>query len=977
MGRQAPMVTSNFGPTQGCGCVPKAGGCGCSAPLGEQPSPAPPPADLSAPRAKKGVQRLQGPPAVLHALTRRWRQLALLSPRCTFYERHEVVDRDGRIVERSERGEPFVFRRALGLVPIDPNEPFLDDGAMVSQTSLGYTDAQGRWHRVVRYQRHPGPESGRLVAQREAQPPLTIEQQRRLLTRLLQEQLDPVPVAILLRDQQPTARLPSRTQTGLAFHERHRADTLTPRRRALRAENHQRRLREAGTFKAWIRSIGGRVTYHATLYGSLLSARIPRRHLSALLARPEVAGVEPRAMDTQGEYTSSTEYLCSNLPSRLRYRDEPETCDFFSSGGVIYAPSAYLDAVNAATGVMDYLNAGYNGYIDGGLSNWGHRPGSSPENDPTLTYGVRDGTPLEVNHPAFKWAGRSRFLYYLRVLEGTEEHHADAADAGLDDVEVIPESRIATISPVKDTETDGHATRCAAIAMANSTFGEDPDLITAEQRQARSGVARKVSGLAAVGNVQTYEMLDSINSGFKLGFGAYGEPYEGIDVISSSQKEGHGASIPGATRDGGDLRCPSEEDARGLDYGSRHIVFAFTNDGLVFAKAGGNDHDVMGVCIGDSGVPIEVSPPGASPAAISSSALDNTRLTAAQIQSADTLRNSSCRDMTLDERSYPLLTVPSQTCGVAGTALDMHGQIESYEHHGQTSATAPRVAGSALIFKHWYLAQYGSIANTAGHIIVNLLNFADGFAKVERSGLRASVPYEGWGLGRLGLRLYPSAGDTSGPTWGTTSRAVVSGVSWMIDITGGSGSLPSGVRHLRITAWWLEVNTGDHEIKADIQLILIYRDKAGDGIVDYVKSDKEHVLRMQYDRDDATFDCPPGAGPVYLILYAPTVPDEARSSYATGGYCYSWRVIHISWFWETGEDPTRINCEPVGVATSGRCSSTVGGGGDPYSFTGTESPELRAMRASSDAAVCGALRISTGLGGIGTSPVFEAGRRSE
>ena len=134
---------------------------------------------------------------------------------------------------------------------------------------------------------------------------------------------------------------------------------------------------------------------------------------------------------------------------------------------------------------------------------------------------------------------------------------------------------------------------------------------------------------------------------------------------------------------------------------------------------------------------------------------------------------------------------------------------------------------------------------------------------------------------------------------------------------------------------------------------------------------------MQYDRDDATFDCPPGAGPVYLILYAPTVPDEARSSYATGGYRFPWRVIHISWFWETGEDPTRIYCEPVGVATGGRCSSAVGGGGDPYSFTGTESPELRAMRASADAAVCGALRISTGLGGIGTSPVFEAGRRSE
>lgn len=891
------------------------------------------------------------------------RQLALLSSRCTFYERHEVVDRAGHVVERFERGEPFIYRRAQGRVPIDPDAPFLDDGGAVSQTAVGYTDRQGCWHRVVLYQRHPGPPRGTLKESHERLPPLSPAQQKKILARLLQEQDGLVPVAILLRDQRPAPCLPSRAQTGLAFTELNRTDTITPRRRRLRAENQQRRAQEARPIQRWIQSVGGIVGHHATLYGSLLSARVPRQHLAALLARPEVAGVEPRVLDAESEDGITLSYLCTNAPARASDRDEPECArtSYDSSGGLVVA-AAFMDAVNAATGVLDYVNAGYTGLIGGGLANWSHQPFFTHKESPTLTYGIVDGTRMEFNHPGFlKW-GRSRFLFRLRADtdvdddgDGVVEH---GEDAGIDEIQVQGEDRIAGLSYVTNPEK-GHATRCAAVAMANSNTGGDPALTTTDAREARSGVARQVSGLAAGNHVQIYELLDVVNSG-RLGDGEDGEPLEGIDVISSSGKEGHGEKTAG------DVRCASDEDARGLDYSSMHVVYAFSNDQVVFTKAGGNDHLALGSC----DVPVEVSPPGASPAAISSSALDTSGMTAAEIQDVDALRSDSSRDLTLDGRSYPSLAAVSQVCGCPGTALDNVGGRDSYEHHGQTSATSPRVAGTALIFKHWYLEQYGSIANTAGQIIVNTLHFADGFNKPG-----VAPPYVGWGLGRLRVRLYSDAQDDTGPRWGTTSRVVWTGAAHMIDLTAGAGTLPKGVRHLRVTAWWLEVNTGFEEIKSDIRLSLTYRDGAGGWVTDQVASGSEHVLRLQYDRDDETFPCPP-SGVVLLQLHGRDVPKEARSRFGPEGAMLNWRTVHVAWFWETGEDPTEIACGAVPVPKDDRCGGAAGGTeADVYAFKGPESAKLRSLRMDTEAAVRGAARIATGLaGGVGTGPVWEAWR---
>jgi len=909
--------------------------------------------------------------------------------RCTVYERHEVVNLQGQIVERHERGDPFVFRKGLGRVPINAQDPFLDDGSGLSQTTLGYSDAQGRFHRVVRHERHPGPPPGLTMCGQERPALLSAEQQRRILSHLMQDQQDSVPVAILLRDRQLAHRLPARGQTGLAFLERHRADTLGPLRRRLRAENQQQRLREAAPFKAWIRSIGGRVTHHATLYGSLLSAQIPRRHLKALLARPEVVHVEPRVFDSQGEGGVTTSYLCSNLPTRLNGRDEPDCIPKIHSDGTLEVAGAYLDAVNAATGALAYADAGYTGLTAGGLANWGHHPWFTSKQKATLTYGIRDGDPMDVNHPAFLWYGRSRFIFRL---DASSDDLSDGSgggeeDAGTDDILVKVEADIAGITTPDDDE--GHATRCAAVAMANSTLRGDSALTSADAREARTGVARLVSGLAAIRHVQTYEMLDVIHSGTRMGTDEDGDPFEGIDVISSSYKEGHGSVQVGKANNGGDLRCPSEDDARGLDFSSMHIVYAFQNDQVVFTKAGGNDHGVIYAnCTEPGDAASEVSPPGASAAAISSSALDTATFTATEIQAADRLRDDSDRETTPDQRSYPLLASPAQTCGCAGTSKDLYGRDESYELHGQTSATAPRVAGSALIFKHWYLEQYGSIANFAGRIIVNILNFADGYALGSlgaHHGIgRVDPPAPGWGLGRLRLRLYSDAQNDSGPHWGTTSRGVYTGAWSSIDLTDGAGTLPVGIRHLRITAWWLEVNTGVDaagvaEPKSEIDLYLSYKDSTGAWVTDTVGTSTEHVLRMQYDRDDTTFSCPP-SGEVYLSLYARSVPMEQRSSVSAGGPTYAMRVVHVAWLWELGEDPTTITCPGAGATVSTRCGTSVpdpsgGDSGDISSLTAEDSADLHAARLAAERVLRDTLRIATGLApSAGCGPCFEARR---
>jgi hypothetical protein len=235
----------------------------------------------------------------------------------------------------------------------------------------------------------------------------------------------------------------------------------------------------------------------------------------------------------------------------------------------------------------------------------------------------------------------------------------------------------------------------------------------------------------------------------------------------------------------------------------------------------------------------------------------------------------------------------------------------AYNAFGATSAAAPAVAGAIAMFKHWYLDNHGGgVANQPGRLMSNILNFATG--KVYRgrgpsSGL-VEPPADGWGLGVLRMRLFEDG--YMGSPWrrGTVSATLGSADSMVVAIGEGDESrVPRDLSRLRITAWWLEVNTGQSEAKASFRFYLMRRGVFGDWrMVGHVFPAEDGVARIQYECFGYG-DSPPPAGSVFLIVYASSVPTEVRNAKR------STRSVYVSWFYERGEDPSIIRCGNTGT----------------------------------------------------------------
>ena len=72
--------------------------------------------------------------------------------------------------------------------------------------------------------------------------------------------------------------------------------------------------------------------------------------------------------------------------------------------------------------------------------------------------------------------------------------------------------------------------------------------------------------------------------------------------------------------------------------------------------------------------------------------------------------------------------------------------------------------------------------------------------------------------------------------------------------------------------------------------------------------------------------------------------------------------LYVAWFWERGADTTEIVCDTSMVSSSDRCSDSVildDDDVDIYSFTSSESTDLRKSRVTLDASIRETLKIAT------------------
>lgn len=735
-------------------------------------------------------------------------------------------------------------------------------------------------------------------------------------------------LALFLRDEELLPPIPSRAVLGDAETRKavRRLAELRQERHAIRST---KRTLWALPVRHWIEGLGGRVRAFSVRI-NVLYVTIPSSELEEVLADPRVRDVSLEGLPAGRPDALSPTYLCTGLPSLYYARppDDPE-CDVAST-----TVEGFLDGKVAAMGGLQYTDAGYDGSgssAAGGLSTWSEdweSTGGTFSLVPHLTLAVVDGTRPDPRHPAFKSAyGSFRCKYFVSEAGDiyTEANFPTYGGFG-------SPPRVIDLRP-----TEGHGTSVAGCAIGSVVDGQDARVPTGDYAMARSGVARRALAVfSAMSIPETLDLLIPQTTTVELDGSRYTyttTPIDGVDVMvdctnrsDNSTNENYG---PLTAEGYYPYPCPSDDQARGIDATSLALVDAYLDDALVYVKSAGNTHDTRSGaaatrCVDGDSAPYEVSCPGASPVAVSVGALKNGDLSPSQMQESAELYAASAGIGTPDGRSYPLLVSVNTACGtpasrvldLASGSLDVLEFQQIYKSFGATSGATPMVGGATLLFKHWYLANHGAdCANSPGRLISNILNFADGVAYDAWSGgSRTSVPSSPWGLGRFVMRLFET--EAMGGDWlrGTASKTLTDGMKTDWVSLGGDTDIPvpRDARRLRITIWWVEVNTGEGEVKADLWAYLFHDAGGTFELLDYRNSGGECVMRMQYDCHDSVYDAPPHGVLKLLLSVSGAMPAEVRGGNQTS------RTLYVSWFWETGDDMSRVDVSACG--TSDACS---------------------------------------------------------
>lgn len=789
----------------------------------------------------------------------------------------------GRFEVQSLSGSGLVPHPDFGFAPADDNLGAYPDGRRYRRED---------WNRSSN-----GVESrGQRLLERRATPPRPREapawpsRKRQVLAELAAMPIaESVSLLLFVEDglaeQLP---IPARSLRGAAMTRHGRSDHLTPLAKQRGRELARLRLAALHPIAELATGLGGVARVHRVVGRGCVRVDIPTDRVERLLADPRVHDVTwfGGVVVPDGP---STNYLCGfpgPAPRPDPKIDQASTC--------LAANDVYQDAANATVGAYAYLdNAYHGGNISGGLASWTECFGLLSA---AKTITLEDGS----TETAVASYGYCENLS-IAIVDGNDQlyplHPAFTAPYSTDSriryfVDSWSIRTPAEFSTITLPAVGNHGTKCAGVVMGNITDEQDVNVSTASGQDARSGMARRAVGFMSSRDLSlTLGLVSDIDLDL---LEEEATPIDGVDIVSCSLSY-HTISET----------CPLEDETRGLDHWSEAVVWAYLNDGIVTVKSAGNTHGKAAAC-NWPWVDSQVNAPGASPAVVSVGSASNKDQTAFATQRLPALTSDSSGDHTGDGRAYPSLIAEHFACGCACACSC--GSY-TYGDQGATSGATPRVAGAFVLFKHWYLEHHGpEFANVPGRLIANVLNFADGYGEESRtSTVRVDAPTQGWGLGRLRMRLFESKPDGMSGDWyrGTTSLVLSEGESEEIQLAG-EDEVPADVRRLRITLWWLEVNTGAGEEKAKI-IADLWNDT---GRIQRQATKTDCTLRIQYDCEDLHYGWSP-RGPLRLLVSAPSVPRALRYG--------SWdtRTVYVSWFWETGADTSTIVCNGAPASMCG------------------------------------------------------------
>lgn len=758
-----------------------------------------------------------------------------------------------------------------------------------------------------------------------------------------------VDILVGVRDRGGVQRLPSRAQTrgGLSV-----SLTLLRELRAhrLRARIGIRR-KWATDLVSWIRTHGGTVRSYFCRRVHAIRVSLPRDQVESLALHPDVARIELWPTSTPDD--PGTAYACTGAPTRAD-ASAPDT------GSCLPLPDAagqyfFEDARSTAINAWPYIDSHYDGAgpgAAGGLASWAELDEwyygpvvDSLERDAAhLTLCVIDVQP-DPHHVAFQSAfGDYRVRYFVDAL-GKYDYNAYV---------YRPED----MGSAPFAGDEPHGTSSAAVAMGSIVEGQDWRLSTDTARQARSGRARRALGVFS--QALFLETAERIGTGDREVSGDAGDPwidanvtqwqdFDGVDVITQSMTENSGTWFDTDGDGNDDEECPTNDQARGVTESACMVTWLFGEDNILYVKSAGNLHGSPGVASCPGSERFEIGDPGGSPAALPVGALGDTFSPniAASAQITTAVNSLSAGDTTPDGRSYPPLVALQYACGVALaytdiSALGLMQYYQKYGMHTHTSSSAPLVAGAAILFKHWYMANHGAdCANQPGRLMSNILNMADGYATDTRSSGGAPLfpPQPIWGLGRFRMRYFDTGHMSSSWLRSTKSITIEAGAAGEgIDLGDpDNGKIPKSARRLVVTLWWIEPNTGSGQAKCNVQAWLAVEDGLDAGYFEYRPANGDHKIRFQYDCYDTTgrFGSVP-RGDTRLFIWADTFPTGQQYPSKAS------RTIYVSWYWESGPDLSVTQCS---TAPTDNCKAESPMEAAPF-YTGALAAALVAAQAN-------------------------------